>query len=1048
MRYFAIILALVTLALAAFAHAATIEQFEQQLKANPGSLKARAALAEAYLHECHLEKSLAQWRTILKQDPNHLRAKLVVKRLTTQALDLDTHLQTLRTLIDKGITEGADSLLFAAARRAATAAQKARILYLRGALAVRRGDTARARANFEATTRLYPHTTGAALATIALAEAELRASPPDEALPALPEVVGEEDPPEPARAVERREEARPVPRGGSAHKGAEPEICTKRADNARRLLQSVVADEKLADVEVKEHARLKLILVETSALTSQERIAAVRELLPKLTTAAVKRKALGEVASLVTAAQGRWVPEAIDALAASLKTDPPDDEVAATLGQLRQITGESRDAATLDRVLALLNEAPLKKPALARDASFLRVEALLARAAVTDETGAMRGFVREAHGILDAQRTTAAERARVGQLRGRALLLEAQKLVALEGPIRALPVLTRAKNHYLAILPSDPERHLASLFRIGKLLEEMQEWETAVALYRETATRFPQTAQGRDALLRVARLYDGRLNAPLAALDVYAAYAARYPAELPYRQLQVGQRLRQLGYASVLDFQKQNRLKPDGIFGPASRRKLEELEATFDLIRLQPVGAAGILRGQFVHQTMFRIARRLDQAGRDHDAVVAYRMFLNLFPTKREADDALLAVARIFADNLLFHEALGAYTELMEDFPKGDQTSEAYVEAAECLENLGRWEEAKELYQLYLRKFPKYCHVALCKARIPLLEEIQQYQEFIATNPKSPKLAEAQYQIATILYKKFKNHTKAAVEFARVAGRHPGHVRAADALFTAGVAQLRAENFPAARKLFAQLVARYPDTRLTDDAQYWIGHTYEYAARALGKLDGLRIVLRRRSLQERARLLADLPLRRHYRPEARPGPDVPEDVWGGDTLGVLASGSKRDRVNADLFRAIRAYQVVVDRFKRGDTTGAALLRIGTIYTKYLKDPERGMAAFQQLLEHHPGSKEAVGALFQVGAYHLAKKNYDAAIEVYQKFVYTYQQKDARVQDAMIAIARCYIEKKTWDKALDACQTYLNRFPKGKHAAFAKNQVTWIRMYHF
>jgi TolA-binding protein len=383
----------------------------------------------------------------------------------------------------------------------------------------------------------------------------------------------------------------------------------------------------------------------------------------------------------------------------------------------------------------------------------------------------------------------------------------------------------------------------------------------------------------------------------------------------------------------------------------------------------------------------------------------------------------------------------------MEDFPKGDKTSEAYVEAAQCHENLGEWDHARDLYQLYLKKFPKYHHVPLCQARVPLLKEIQQYQDFIATSPNSPKLAEAQYQIATILYKQFENHTKAAVEFAKVAERHPRHVRAADALFTAGVAQLRAENFPAARKLFAQLVEAYPDTRLTDDAQYWIGHTYEYAARALGRLDDLRIVLRRRGLEGRARLLADLPLRRHYHPDAQPGPDVPEDVWGGDTLGVLASGARRDRVNADLFRAIRAYQQVADRFKMGDMIGAALLRIGTIYTTYLKDPEKGMAAFQQLLEHHPGSKEAVGALYQVGAYHLEKENYDAAIDVYQKFVYNYQQ-DPRVEEAMVAIARCYIEKKTWDKALDACQTYLNRFPQGQHADFARNQITWIRMYHF
>ena len=996
-----------TLALALAAQAASIEELEQQHRADPISIQAKQALAEGYLRECRLEDSLTLWRAILEQQPDHARARLVVTRLTVQALDLDTHLDTLERLIGQGVTGGTEALLAAAAERAATATQKARILYLRGALGARMRDPARARASFEAARRLYPHTAWAARAVIALAETEAAAGPP------------EADPP-------------------------------PRLDAALRLLRSVIDDAQLADGAVKELARLELVLLESACLTSEERIAALRDLLPRLTSADVKRQALGELAGHIAAAQGRWVPEAVEAIAASLATEPPQDEAAKLLAQLRQIAAESRDAATLARLVETLDTRVLGTPPLARATAFVRAEALLAQAAVADEAAAMRQLVRTAHQTLDAiagQRPGAADLARVQQLRGRALLLEAQKLVALDGPVAALPVLSRAKDHYLAILPSDPDRHLASLFHIGKLLEQVQEWETAVALYRETATRFPHTPQGRDALLKVARLCDARLNAPLAALEVYAQYAARYPAELPYRQLEVGQRLEQLGYANVLDFQKRNHLKPDGLFGPASRRKLAELEGTLDLIAHPRAAAPGVLRGHFVHATVFAIARRLHQAGRDHDAVVAYRLFLNLFPTKREADDALLAVARIFRDNLLFGEALGAYTELRDDFPKGDQTSEAYVEAAQCHENLGQWDQAKALYQLYLKKFPKYRHIARCAARIPLLAEIQQYQEFIATTPKSPKLPEAQYQIATILYKQFGNHTKAAVEYTTVADRHPKHVRAADALFTAGVAQLRAENFPAARALFARLVESYPDTRLADDAQYWVGHTHEYAARALGKLDDRRIVLRRRSLEGRGRLLADLPLRRHYHPAAKPGPELPEDVWGGDTLGVLASGSKRDRVNADLFRAIRAYQVVADRFKMGDVTGAALLRIGTIYTKYLKDPEKGMAAFQQLLDRHPGSKEAVGALFEVGAYHLEHKSFDQAIQTYQKFVYNYGQ-DPRVEDAMVAIARCYIEKKTWDKALDACQQYVNKFPKGKHAPFARNQITWIRMYHF
>ena len=315
-------------------------------------------------------------------------------------------------------------------------------------------------------------------------------------------------------------------------------------------------------------------------------------------------------------------------------------------------------------------------------------------------------------------------------------------------------------------------------------------------------------------LLKVAQVHEKHLNAPMAALDVYAEYAARYPAELSYNQLHIGQRLHRLGYVNVLDFQKKMGLKPDGIVGPKTRRKLLELEAGLDMISVRGHQGTGIQRGAFVHPTIFRIARQLELTGRPYDAIKAYLLVLNLFPTKKEADDALLAVARLFRDNMLFEEALGAYEELMEYFPKGNVTSEAYIESASCMENLGRWNEARDLYELYMKKFPRYKHVGLCKGRIALMDEIQQYQQFHDDNPAHSKAAEAQYQIAAILHKKLKNYTKAAVEFTKVAELYPKHVRASDGLFTAGVAYLRTENFPAARKVFEQLLGKYPESRL------------------------------------------------------------------------------------------------------------------------------------------------------------------------------------------------------------------------------------------
>lgn len=975
----------------------TTEQLQERVKANPSSLEAKESLAETYLRQCELEKSLEVWRAILASQPEHKRARFVVSRLTIQALDLDSHLEVIETLIDKGQIAGTDSLLDATAQRAATDGQKARILYLRGRLYELTKNEALSRASFEAAVKLYPDTGWGARTAIVLAESHWAKQVPSE---------------------------------------------------AKRLLRSVVENEKL-DNAVREEAKFKLLLAESADWTTQRRIAALRQLLPAASETGAKWQILEKIVDFTVQAQGKWVCEAVEAAGAFLQNGPEDEQADEMLSKLMRVAKNNQEPEVLDCLLAVLSEVRPEEESLARKVCLIGVEALIRRAVVETDAKAMSGFISRA-----SERLRKLEEGgmpwgekQIWQLRGKFYLVEAQKLVALVGGTEALSAIMRAKDHYLAGLAVDPKGSLDRLKKIEMMLEHIQEWEVALSLYREVADGFAHTPEGRDMLLKVAELYEKQLDSPMAALDVYAEYAARYPAELSYNQLSIGQRLQRFGYANVLDFQKRMGLKPDGIVGQQTRSKLAELEEGFDMISVRGTEGGGVLRGEFVHPTMFRTARQLEQAGRHYDAIKAYLLMLNLFPTKREADDALLAVARLFRDNMLFEEALGAYEELMEYFPKGNVTSEAYIESASCLENLGRWKEAKELYQLYIKKFPRYKHVGLCKERVAMLDEIQQYQDFHDNNPQHTKAAEAKYQIGVILHKKLKNYTKAAVKFTEVAELYPKHVRAADGLFTAGVAHLRKENFPAARNVFERLLRGYPESRLSDDAQYWIGHTYEYSARALGKLDKKRIVLKRRSLRHQARLLGDVELRRRFFPKAEPGPEMPEDVWTTDALGILTSGSKRDRVNAELFRAIGAYRKVVEKFKMGDMAGNALHHIGVIYTKYLKDPENGFKAYQELLAHYPGTKEAIDALYEVGAYYLEKKEFDEAIKFYRQFIYNYPT-DYRIESAMMAIARCYMEKEEWEKALDAYQSYLNKFPQGKEADLARAQITWIRTYHY
>ncbi|HUS48254.1 MAG TPA: peptidoglycan-binding protein, partial [Phycisphaerae bacterium] len=552
----------------AAAQDADVAQLEKQLAADPTSFKTKVSLAEAYLRACELEKSLKLWREVLQVAPDHARANHVVGKLSLQLAELDDHLEVLEKLIDKGITSGVSGLLEGAAGRAASDAQKARVLYLQGKLAFRSSELEPdARAHFEAAMKLYPRSVWAGHSGIALARLKFR-------------------------------------RSGKAE--------------AVRLLREILANKETTEA-VRDEARYHLVQITTAVSGSQEIVSSFRELLDGVRTAKVRRMILWQIAFHSRVAEGEGPSASARAVAAVLSTDPPYDEALEALQKLLGGAQSSQDRQVLETLLGELEKNWPKDPALAREASFVTVEALLSRAVVEDDAAKMRGFVAKAGELLaklDADRKTYRDHSRLEDLRGRALLVESQKLIALRGPAEGLEALMKAKEHYLARLPADPQPSLARLKRIASLLEHVEEWEMAIGLYRDLARRFGHLPQGRDALWRVAWLHNYKLDDPMAALEAYAEYASRYPAELAYRQLSIGQRLRRLGYANVLDFQKRNGLQPDGIIGPKTRKKIEEIEESFDMIAMRDDRGGWILRGRFVHPAIFGIARRLEKAGR------------------------------------------------------------------------------------------------------------------------------------------------------------------------------------------------------------------------------------------------------------------------------------------------------------------------------------------------------------------------------------------------------------------------------------------------
>lgn len=966
-----------------------------QIKNNPASIPPREKLAELYLKQCFIEKSLNQWEKIIELDPEHQRATQAFERLSGWVIDLDKYLDVIEDLQKKGVLDRMEEILEDVRKKPATESQKARIMYIEGIHKNQQGNRDEGLVQLTAVSKLYPKTEYGGYALVERARLK-----------------------------------------GLAGKNQE----------ALRLLKEVLNNEYSG--KIRQKSLFLLAEIETARNDNQTKVSALRNIQASITDAEVKWLFCLNLARKLYKLHSEWVPECIDLIIEGIRVSNDLDEIGVFTDLLMNIIKSTSDKNLLQYLVDSIRQKVGNK--YKDEFSFVVVEALFKETVLSDDFSETARLIKEARNILKGLKKEPEHTVRLSKINtliAKSYLIQCQKAVALLASVEALTVLKAGETELLKLAKDSPDGMVYEIQKIAGLYEHIHEWEMAVVLYRIIVTKHPTEPVGRDMLLKIADIYYKKLDAPLLAVDTYAEYSGRFPAEFLYRDKKLTADLNRLGYKDVLDFQKSYGLNPDGIYGPKTRDALREALERFSEISTNTVNSQPFLLGRFIHPTIFKIAKECERKGRHREAIRAYHLFLNLFPTKKEADDALISIARLFRDNLLFHEAMGAYKEMINEFPKGNLTSEAYIEMGECLENLSRWEEAAEYYRLYKEKFPKYKHVRLCKTRLDQIEKIRQYEDFIKTTKKSPKLAEAHYQIGVILYEELNKKVKSAIEFRKVSDLYPDHIRAPEGLFMAGTALLHWQNFLKAREHFELLVKQYPQNRLADDGQFWIGHTYEYHARAIGKLDKKRIVLKHRSLKARNEIITDLELRRRYYSQAQEGPEVKEDLWDDNLLGVLTSGSKRDAVNNELQKAIIAYRKVVDTFKMGDMADKALLRIAAIYTDYLKAPEKGIAVYQELLENYPGSKEAEDALYEVGAYHMENRKYNEAVKLFKRFVHTFP-KSKKAEDAMLAVAKCHVEAKEWANAIDSYQSYINKFPYGKYVKFAKTQIEWIRMYHF
>ncbi len=408
-----------------------------------------------------------------------------------------------------------------------------------------------------------------------------------------------------------------------------------------------------------------------------------------------------------------------------------------------------------------------------------------------------------------------------------------------------------------------------------------------------------------------------------------------------------------------------------------------------------------------------------------------------LLPDERD-ERALRLLAGRFRQAELFAEAAAAYGRLIDRYPESSRAALFHLEAAACQECRGRWREADSLYEKYLARFPEHEDASGVRKKLAVLGRVIRYADLVGEKDlPAAKKAEALYDMGLLVRDRMNPYVAAKI-LAGAADRFPEAPHTPEARHAAGTVLLGLCRLAAARQQFSKLVAAFPESRLAGDAQFWVGHTREMEGRLLGGLDPDAELLKRAADAGSAELRADLDLRRDFAPGAA-------GLAGTPGAAGLDEDEKRARARELLRSAVAAYGRVVAEHRLSDKAPQALLRVGEINSRYLKDAAAATEAYRQLLEKYPGTPQAVAEQCAVGRTYVKKGKLAEAERIIKLFLVSFPN-HPKYGDALLHMAECHRRRKEYVKALDDYQSYLTRYPRSRRAAEVREEIAWLKKY--
>ena len=123
--------------------------------------------------------------------------------------------------------------------------------------------------------------------------------------------------------------------------------------------------------------------------------------------------------------------------------------------------------------------------------------------------------------------------------------------------------------------------------------------------------------------------------------------------------------------------------------------------------------------GDKTDQSLLRVAQIFETKLRDRKAAMdTYQRIVKLFPGTPVAEDAAWNVALFYEQEAKHALASAAFREFIRNYPGSQRVADAQFAFAESLEQMNKWNEAMDAYEVFRQKFGKHPKARLASEQI------------------------------------------------------------------------------------------------------------------------------------------------------------------------------------------------------------------------------------------------------------------------------------------------------------------------------------------